>query len=578
VAIRLCVEGLEARALPAVFRTLPILPFNDLAALDHARATFALGRQLGRQPDVLLKIGDSNSSPFFTPNFLAPLGNPEYNPLASGLYSEHANLLAAWWAYRSGPDSLAHEGPTAQPGWRTDNVLGTLAGEIRATNAAIALVMIGTNDAMVFGNAAGFRDRLSLIVTRLLKAGVVPVLSTLPDSHVLHGKYESTIMAFNQVMANVAERFAVPLWNAWRALHALPNQGIITDGVHLNASSNGGGSFWPADLGFAQNLRNLEALQILDWFQREVVNGYQYIAPEKTWQPLVSGQGFYAVSRDADFSPTVDVYDAKSKELVDRFLAFRPSNSGGVRVEMGDTNGDGFTDIICASHGIVKVISGADGSILVRFVPFRGAPSLRVAVGDLDGDGADGIVVARGTTGAIKIYEGKSYEPITRFGPFKHAPAGISIAVADIAQLGPVIVVASGRKNPTVRYFDPAGNLLGTFTPFDGKGAGMAVEAVDLDGDGSDEIVVGRSGSKQRFLVFDGVTHTQLTEFDLDGLVDPAFGIRIGVMRSPDGPDTLLVGNAPGSPVSVRGFDDLTGVPELLPLERSNRAYGIFVG
>jgi hypothetical protein len=326
VPIRLNVEGLEARALPASFQTLPILPFNGLAALDHARATFALGRQLGRQPDVLLKIGDSNSSPFF-----------------------------------------------------------------------------------------------------------------------------------------------------------------------------------------------------------------------------------------------------------------RPSNSDGVRVEMGDTNGDGFTDIICASrgaNGIAKVISGADGSILARFVPFRGAvaPSLRVAVGDLDGDGADEIVVARGTTGAIKVYEGTTYQLNSRFRPFKHAVSGISIAMADIAQLGPVIVVASGRKNPTVRYFDPAGNLLGTFTPFDGKGAGMAVAAVDLDGDGSDEIVVGRSAAKQRFLVFDGVTHTQLAEFDLDGIVDPAFGIRMGVMRSPNGPDTLLVGNAPGSPVSVRGFNDLTGIPEFLPLERSNRAFGIFVG
>jgi len=129
VTIRLCVEGLESRALPAVpFQTLPILPFSDLAALDHARATYSLGQQLGRQADVVLKIGDSNSSPFFTPNFLAPLGNLAYNPVTSGLYAEHLNLLDAWASFRSGPDSLAHEGPTAQPGWRTDNVLAALPG------------------------------------------------------------------------------------------------------------------------------------------------------------------------------------------------------------------------------------------------------------------------------------------------------------------------------------------------------------------------------------------------------------------------------------------------------------------
>jgi hypothetical protein len=414
---------------------------------------------------------------------------------------------------------------------------------------------------------------------------VVPVLSTLPDSHVKHGTYESTVIVFNQVIANIAERFAVPLWNTWRALHALPNQGIIAHGVHLNASPNGGGSFWPADLGFAQNVRNLKALQILDWFQKEVVNGYQFIAPQKPWLRLATSSSLYAVGRDAGFSPTVDVYDAASGVRVDRFLAFSPRNSHSVRVEMGDTNGDGFTDIICASRGtsgVVKVISGADGSVQTRFVPFRGAvaPDLRIAVGDLDADGAEEIVVARGTTDGIKIYEGTTYELDTRFRPFKQAAAGIriSVAVADFAQLGPVLVVAGGRKSPTISYFDPAGTLLSSFSPFERSGAGIAVAAVDLDGDGSDEIVVGRSAAKQRFLVFDGVTHTQLTEFDLDGLVDPAFAIRVGVMRSSGGPDTLLVGNAPGSPVSVRGFDDLTGVSEFLPLERSNRAYGIFVG
>jgi hypothetical protein len=50
------------------------------------------------------------------------------------------------------------------------------------------------------------------------------------------------------------------------------------------------------------------------------------------------------------------------------------------------------------------------------------------------------------------------------------------------------------------------------------------------------------------------------------------------VLRSRAGEDLLLVGNSPGSEVSVRGFDDLFAEPVLLPLERVNRAFGIFVG
>ena len=118
--IPLCVESLEVRALPAAsFQTLPVLPFSDLATLDHARAMFALGKQLGCQADVVLKIGDSNSSPFFTPNFLAPLGDLAYNPVTSGLYSNHASLLGAWSAFVPAPIRLhmkdQQPGPAGPP-------------------------------------------------------------------------------------------------------------------------------------------------------------------------------------------------------------------------------------------------------------------------------------------------------------------------------------------------------------------------------------------------------------------------------------------------------------------------------
>ena len=76
-------------------------------------------------------------------------------------------------------------------------------------------------------------------------------------------------MAFNQVIADVAERYTVPLWNAWASLHRLPNHGLRPDGVHLNASPNGAGRFWPIDLLFAQNTRNLQSLHILDWFREQ---------------------------------------------------------------------------------------------------------------------------------------------------------------------------------------------------------------------------------------------------------------------------------------------------------------------
>lgn len=574
------VERLEARDLPnSSYQTLPVLPFNDLAALDHARATFALGQQLGRRPDVVLKIGDSNSSPFFTPNYLAPLGSPGFNPVASGLSTLYAQLLDAWWTFRSGANSLAHEGPTAQPGWQTGHVLGTLSGEITATNPAIALVMIGTNDAMVSGVSADYRDRLSLIVTQLLGAGVVPILSTLPDSHFQGGKYESTLLVFNRVIATVAERFAVPLWNAWSALVALPSQGLSADGVHLAASPNGAASFWPADLMFGQNVRNLEALQILNWFQERVAGNIRIHLPRQDWQPIAASRPVYAVGRDRGSASLVEVYDGTTGEPLNAFLPFGPSNTSGVRVATGDTNGDGFADIVCASRGIVKVISGADGTTLERINPFGRKPQsgITIALGDLNADGALEIIVARHGTGAIEVYSGKTFMLSSGFRAFPHRMGHITLAVANIAELGPMVIVGGGGKHSTVRSFDSQGQLISEFSPFRGINHGVVVAAADLDGDGFDEIVAGRATSEPHIRVFHGISHAPLAEFALEAVMDPAFGLHLGTMRSSTGTDTLLVGSAPGSPVSVRGFDDLSGVPDLL-LQRSNRAFGIFVG
>ena len=62
-----------------------------------------------------------------------------------------------------------------------------------------------------------------------------------------------------------------------------------------------------------------------------------------------TGNPSYAVSADAGGGPQVNVYNAATGALVDSFDAFAPSFTGGVRVAIGDVNGDGQDDIICAA-------------------------------------------------------------------------------------------------------------------------------------------------------------------------------------------------------------------------------------
>jgi len=581
VTVRLDLERLEALELPAVsFQHLPVLPFQNLAALDHARAIAALGQQLGRRSDVVLKIGDSNSSPFPTPEYLTPLGGAGFNPVGSGLAATHPELLDTWWEFRTAPNSLAREGTAAAPGWRTPDVLAALPGEIARINPGIALVMIGTNDAMVTRNAAAFRENLGLIVDALLRARVVPVLSTIPDSHFRGGAYESVLMAFNQLIADAAERFAVPLWNAWAGLHRLPNQGLRPDGVHLNASPNGAASFWPADLYFAQNLRNLQALRILDWFRESVRDVARLGAPSRDWQPMGNERALFAVARDTGASPRVDVYDASTGGLVNRFLAFSTGYTLGVHVATGDCNGDGFTDIVCSTvrGGVVRIISGQDGSTLARLLPFGDptASGLSVAVGDLDGDGADEVVAARGESKPLgRVFAGRTAALVASFEPFLGERRAVGVAAAVVEGLGPVIAVAGRGAPATIEYFSITGMLRGQFALPEEFGRSPALAAMDFDGDGFDEIVAGRN---RRIGVFDGSTHQLLSEHALGPVADPTFRIRLGVLRSDEEPDLLLVASTPGSQVAVRGYADLSAAPVLLPLERANRAFGIFVG
>jgi hypothetical protein len=579
---RLSVERLEARDLPSIsFRSLPVFPFQDLAVLDHMRAIAALGRQIGRRSDVVLKIGDSNSSPFPTADYLAPLGSAGYDPISSGLAATHPELLDTWWQYRTAPNSLAREGPAARPGRRTPHVLDALPREIGALNPGIALVMIGTNDAMVTKDQALFRTHLGLIVESLLAARVVPVLSTIPDSHFRGGAYQPALMAFNQIIADVAGRYIVPLWNAWAGLHRLPNHGLRPDGVHLNASPNGAARFWPVDLLFAQNARNLGALRILDWFREKVSAPALPSAPNGEWQPMETGRDLYAVGLDVGTSSRVDVYDAATNELVNRFAPFNAAYSPGAHVATGDTDGDGFTDVVCwsSSAGVVRIISGADGSTLARFRPFDGRVPrhFTVAVANLDGDDAREIVVSRGGRAPeVRVFSGESFALESSFHPYTGRMRGVSVAVAAIEGVGPVIALVGGNANPTVSYFSPAGQPLGTFAV---EGAGrFTIAAADLDDDGFDEIVLGRSVGVPELLIYDGFSHLLIERRSLGPVADSTFGIRLGVLRSRAGEDLLLVGNAPGSEVSVRGFDDLFAEPVLLPLERVNRAFGIFVG
>src|SRR5262249_46823715 len=117
-----------------------------------------------------------------------------------------------------------------------------------------------------------------------------------------------------------------------------------------------------------------------------------------------------AVGADAGGAPIVNVYNAQNPSVVvGSFLAFPQTFTGGVRVALGDVNGDGTLDIICgAGPGAlpeVRVFDGVTFQPIMQFVPLPSifAGGVWVAAGDVSGDGRADIVTSADRGGGPQV-------------------------------------------------------------------------------------------------------------------------------------------------------------------------------
>jgi hypothetical protein len=163
-------------------------------------------------------------------------------------------------------------------------------------------------------------------------------------------------------------------------------------------------------------------------------------------------------------APHVKVFDGRSGAEVRSFFAFDAGFRGGVNVDDGDINRDGFDDIVvgaaigAAPH--VKVFDGRTGAELQSFYAYDGAfvGGVRVSGGDLNGDGQDDIITGAGPGAGshVKVFRGN-----------------------DLALLSSKIVFEDAYRG------------------------GVDVFVNDSSGNGRDDLVVERSGGLVRYRTFD---------------------------------------------------------------------------
>jgi hypothetical protein len=282
-----------------------------------------------------------------------------------------------------------------------------------------------------------------------------------------------------------------------------------------------------------------------------------------------TAQGQTVVSGlDAGGAPEVSVFDLATKELqVTSFFAYAPSFGGGVRVAVGDVNGDGVADIITGAGpgggAHVKVFDGNTGAMLHSFLAFDGfGGGIFVAAGDVNGDGTADIIVGAGGGALphVKVFNGNSAQELQSF--FAYDPAfrgGVTVAAGDVNGDGHADVITGTGPGSLahVKVFAGASNeLLASFFAFGPSfQGGVFVAAGDVNGDGRADVVAGAGpGAGPHVRVFNAAGGSELASFfafdaDFTGGVRVAAGDVSG-----DGIDDLIVAAGPGGGPHVKVF------------------------
>src|SRR5262249_54964448 len=114
--------------------------------------------------------------------------------------------------------------------------------------------------------------------------------------------------------------------------------------------------------------------------------------------PIPAGMQAYATGADAGGGPDVKVFLALSDQPLFSFFAYDMNFTGGVRVAVGDVNGDGVVDIVTAAGPgggpNITVLNGKDGTQLLNFFAYdqNFTGGVFVAAGDVNGDGRADII------------------------------------------------------------------------------------------------------------------------------------------------------------------------------------------
>ncbi len=269
-------------------RRVPIVPKISGSVKANVKKVYGRGQQLGNDPAVFAKAGDSiTATQAYLYSFACDeerMGRFSYLDETIDFFKSKRFPTSYTSVWCEKANSFSRDSVAAESGVTSEypisklgfSVSGCSRGsdtylscEFRRIKPSFVIVMYGTNDITFNIGRTTYRRNLSSIVKKSTEAGVIPILSTIPPR--LDSKSQGRrVTPFNRVVLSVARKYKVPLVNYWRALNRsqMVNKGMSDDGVHPNLLGNCdpeclGYEFTTNGLRYGFNQRNLTTLKTL---------------------------------------------------------------------------------------------------------------------------------------------------------------------------------------------------------------------------------------------------------------------------------------------------------------------------